>query len=175
MIERSGSVPRDNGPGSGRPKNIRILRIRIRLRNTALWLPGYRRNSRKADKFKVAHIIILSWYFTRMRHTGKRVRACCAMAWNVRLCVPTPSPTSGRSSPQNLIPRYFCVQLKGEDEETFSWWAASPMRMPLSRHPLMRGSPQRNQTKPESMDRHLGTSTEIFVCCTSKHKHSRNV
>ncbi len=46
MVEGSGSIPRNNGSGSGsrRPKNIRLLRIRIR--NTAphlyklnFWMP----------------------------------------------------------------------------------------------------------------------------------------
>jgi hypothetical protein len=32
MIEGSGSVPRTNGSISGRPKNIRFLRIRLRIR-----------------------------------------------------------------------------------------------------------------------------------------------
>ncbi len=36
MIEGSGSVYLTNGSGSGRPENILILRIRIRLRNTVL-------------------------------------------------------------------------------------------------------------------------------------------
>ncbi len=34
MIKGSGSVPRTNGSGFGRSKNIRILRIRIRIPNT---------------------------------------------------------------------------------------------------------------------------------------------
>ncbi len=42
MIERSGSgagsVPLTNGSGSGRPKNIRIIRLRILIRNTAKWI-----------------------------------------------------------------------------------------------------------------------------------------
>ncbi len=55
-----GSVPLTKGSGSGRPKNIRILRIWIRIRNTGTFTsfkdkrPGYFEFQRVSKSFKVS-------------------------------------------------------------------------------------------------------------------------